>query len=86
MLWVETPPSLGGWTPAAAQLRSRLKVLGELLGILYVRNCRRSFAPASAFHVLGLPSDRFHAEVSAASTGVGGLMEATQTRVWAVLE
>jgi hypothetical protein len=86
VLWVETPPTLVGWSPAAVQLRSRLKVLGELLGILYVRNCHRSFAPSDAFHVSDLPSERFHAAVSQASATNGGLMEATQTRVWAVLE
>eukprot|EP00884_Botryococcus_braunii_P007124 jgi/Botrbrau1/16412/Bobra.0142s0012.1 len=87
VLWVETPPSPGGWSAPAGALRSELKkVLGKLLSDLYVRNCRRSFAPAEAFHVSSLPPERFHAEVAAASVAEGGLMEATHTRVWALLE
>ncbi len=86
-LWVELPPSPGGWSPAAATLRAELKAaLGRLLSDLYIRNCRRSFAPPEAFHVSSLPPERFHAEVSAASVAEGGLMEATHTRVWSLLE
>ena len=43
------------------------------------------FAPARAFHTDVLIGEMFHAEVSAASAGAGGLMDATHTRVWALL-
>jgi len=43
------------------------------------------FAPAWAFHTDVLIGEMFHAEVSAASAGAGGLMDATHTRVWALL-
>jgi hypothetical protein len=52
---------------------------------LYARNCRTPFAPATAFHTDVLIGELFHAEVSAASAGAGGLMDATHTRVWALL-
>ena len=43
------------------------------------------FAPARAFHTDVLIGELFHAEVSVASAGAGGLMDATHTRVWALL-
>ena len=85
VLWVEGAPQ-GGWPPAAAALRARLRThVGALLGRLYDRNSRRAFAPVAAFYAAGLPPERFCAEAAAAASARGGLMEATHTRVWALL-
>ncbi len=85
VLWVEAAPQ-GGWAPGTAALRARLKAhAGALLGRLYDRNCRRAFAPVAAFYAAGLAPERFCAEAASAAAGRGGLMEATHTRVWALL-
>lgn len=70
----------------AADLRQELREeAGRLMAQLYSRNCRRAFAETAAFHADVPPGERFHNEVMAASAGSGGLMEATHTRVWALL-
>jgi len=85
LLWVEAAPA-GGWPAAAGGLRARVRAAaGALLGRLYDRNCRRAFAPVRAFYAAGLPPERFCAEAGAAAAGRGGLMEATHTRVWALM-
>ena len=86
ILWVETQPASHGWTGRAKALRDRLLgAAAGVLGALNSRNCRRPFAPATAFQTEDLPPARFHAEVRAAAASLGGLMEARHTRVWAVL-
>ena len=86
VLWVETQPASRGWSGRAAALRDKLKSsVSGVLGQLNSRNSRRPFAPASAFQTEDLPPARFHAEVKSAAASLGGLMEATHTRVWAIL-
>lgn len=73
--------------PSPAQaLRGALKEsAGKLLTQLYDRNCRRPFAPSPAFQTSNLPPDRFQAEMQTAALAAGGLMQATNTRVWGLL-
>ncbi|GAB4817517.1 hypothetical protein N2152v2_004563, partial [Parachlorella kessleri] len=79
-LWAETPPSPGGWSEAAAGLRSAFKSgAGKLLGQLYDRNCRRGFAPAEAFQADALPPDRFHSEMQAGTAAGRALTDAGST-------
>ena len=60
----------GGWSEAAAGLRTALKeAAGKLMGQLHDRNCRRAFAPAQAFQADALPPDRFHSEMQASKGG-----------------
>ena len=83
---METQPASRGWTGRAAGLRDKLKSsVSAVLGQLNSRNCRRPFAPVAAFQTEELPPARFYAEVKSAAASLGGLMEATHTRVWAVL-
>lgn len=71
--------------PAKA-LRAALKEsAGKLLTQLYDRNCRRQFAPAEAFQTSNLPLERFQAEMQTAANNAGGLMQASNTRVWGLL-
>ena len=71
---------------AAKGLRGALKEsAGKLLTQLYDRNCRRRFAPSEAFQTGNLSPERFHAEMQTAANAAGGLMQATNTRVWGLL-
>ncbi|PNH10256.1 E3 ubiquitin-protein ligase [Tetrabaena socialis] len=57
---------------------------GQLYGILYERNCRRSFCPTEAFHATALAPDRFLTEASTVRSNAG--REDGSSRVWQVLE
>ncbi len=71
--------------PAKA-LRAALKeAAGKLLSQLYDRNCRRQFVPLEAFQTDSLPPERFRVEMQTAAAAAGGLMQATNTRVWGLL-
>lgn len=78
---------LAGTLPAAARtLRAALKeAAGKLLAQLYDRNCRRHFLPLEAFQTDSLPPERFQMEMQTAAAAAGGLMQATNTRVWGLL-
>ena len=79
---------LAGLMPAAARAsRAALKAAaGKLLAQLYDRNCRRQFVPAEAFQTDSLPLERFQHELQNAAAASGGLMQATNTRVWGLLK
>ncbi|DBB12911.1 TPA: hypothetical protein ACH3X3_005665 [Trebouxia sp. C0006] len=84
VLWVESPSSPMA-APARA-LRAALKeAAGKLLSQLYDRNCRRQFVPLEAFQTHSLPPERFRVEMQTAAAAAGGLMQATNTRVWGLL-
>ncbi|DBA78986.1 TPA: hypothetical protein ACH3X1_008854 [Trebouxia sp. C0004] len=85
VLWVESPSSPMA-APARA-LRAALKeAAGKLLSQLYDRNCRRQFVPPEAFQTDSLPPERFRVEMQTAAAAAGGLMQATNTRVWGLLK
>ena len=72
--------------PPARALRAALKeAAGKLLGQLYDRNCRQQFVPQAAFQTDSLPPQRFQVEMEAAAAAAGGLMQATNTRIWGLL-
>lgn len=72
--------------PAARALRASLKeAAGKLMAQLYDRNSRRQFLPAEAFQTDSLPPERFRVEMQTAAAASGGLMQATNTRVWGLL-
>ena len=80
------PCCAGAFQGPAAQLRASLKhSVGKLLGQLFDRNSRRPFAPPAAFYADNLAPELFQQEVRSAAAVSGGLMEATHTRVWAIL-
>ena len=73
-------------TAPARALRAALKeAAGKLLSQLYDRNCRRQFVPLEAFQTDNLPPERFRVEMQTAAAAAGGLMQATNTRVWGLL-
>ena len=76
----------GTMAPAARALRAALKeAAGKLMAQLYDRNSRRQFLPAEAFQTDSLPPERFRVEMQTAAAASGGLMQATNTRVWGLL-
>ena len=76
----------GTMAPAARALRAGLKeAAGKLMAQLYDRNSRRQFLPAEAFQTDSLPPERFRVEMQTAAAASGGLMQATNTRVWGLL-
>ena len=76
----------GKMAPAAGALRSALKeAAGKLVAQLYDRNSRRQFVPLEAFQADSLPPERFRVEMQTAAAASGGLMQATNTRVWGLL-
>ncbi|KAL0034411.1 hypothetical protein WJX79_000811 [Trebouxia sp. C0005] len=84
VLWVESPSS--PMTAPSKALRAALKeAAGKLLSQLYDRNCRRQFVPLEAFQTDSLPPERFRVEMQTAAAAAGGLMQATNTRVWGLL-
>ncbi|KAL3150396.1 hypothetical protein ABBQ32_000234 [Trebouxia sp. C0010 RCD-2024] len=84
VLWVE--PSTGTMAPAARAIRAGLKeAAGKLVAQLYDRDSRRQFLPAEAFQTDSLPPERFRVEMQTAAAASGGLMQATNTRVWGLL-
>lgn len=73
-------------TAPSKALRAALKeAAGKLLSQLYDRNCRRQFVPLEAFQTDSLPPERFRVEMQTAAAAAGGLMQATNTRVWGLL-
>ena len=67
-------------------LRAALKeAAGKLLAQLYDRNCRRQFVPLEAFQTDSLPSERFWVELQTTAAFTGGLMQATNSRIWGLL-
>ena len=82
-LWADA--DAGKKAPAAEALRANLrKCVGTLLGQLYDRNTRRSFAPVEAFHAEGLPKGQ-GAATSAQAAGWLTTTGSTHGRVGAVL-
>lgn len=76
----------GTMAPAARSLRAALKeAAGKLVAQLYDRNSRRQFVPLEAFQTDSLPPERFRVEMQTAAAASGGLMQATNTRVWGLL-
>jgi len=76
----------GPMAAPARALRAALKeAAGKLLSQLYDRNCRRQFVPLEAFQTDSLPPERFRVEMQTAAAAAGGLMQATNTRVWGLL-
>ncbi len=76
----------GPMAAPARALRAALKeAAGKLLSQLYDRNCRRQFVPLEAFQTHSLPPERFRVEMQTAAAAAGGLMQATNTRVWGLL-
>ena len=76
----------GTMPPAAWALRAGLKeAAGKLVAQLYDRNSRRQFVPLEAFQTDSLPPERFRVEMQTAAAASGGLMQATNTRVWGLL-
>lgn len=76
----------GTMAPAARGLRAALKeAAGKLVAQLYDRNSRRQFVPPEAFQTDSLPPERFQVEMQTAAAASGGLMQATNTRVWGLL-
>ena len=76
----------GPMTAPAKALRAALKeAAGKLLSQLYDRNCRRQFVPLEAFQTDSLPPERFRVEMQTAAAAAGGVMQATNTRVWGLL-
>ena len=76
----------GTMAPAARALRAALKeAAGKLVAQLYDRNSRRQFLPSEAFQTDSLPPERFRVEMQTAAAASGGLMQATNTRVWGLL-
>ena len=73
-------------TAAARGLRAALKEsAGKLLAQLFDKNCRHQFVPLEAFQTDSLPTERFRLEMQTAAAASGGLMQATNTRVWGLL-
>ena len=70
---------------ARAQRAALKEAAGKLVAQLYDRNCRRQFVPLEAFQTDSLPPERFQAEMQIAAAASGGLMQATNTRVWGLL-
>ena len=67
-------------------MRAALKeAAGKVLAQLYDRNCRRQFVPPEAFQTDSFPPERFQVEMQTAAAASGGLMQATNTRVWGLL-
>ena len=76
----------GTMAPAARALRAALKeAAGKLVAQLFDRNSRRQFVPLEAFQTDSLPPERFRVEMQTAAAASGGLMQATNTRVWGLL-
>lgn len=85
-LWADSSTGSAKLGPAAEVLRAGLRrSVGTLLGQLYDRNTRRSFAPVEAFQAQGLPKGQSAAAASAQAAGWLTDAGTTHGRIGAVL-